>query len=48
VLAGSNPTVGLGPAWANDTIAIVAGTVLYFAIGSWFHPAVIGVPAFGR
>jgi len=47
-LAGSNPTVGLGPAWANDTIAIVAGTVLYFAIGYWFHPAVIGVPAFGR
>jgi hypothetical protein len=47
-LAGCNPTVGLGPAWVNDAIAIAAGTVLYVAIGYWFHPAVIGVPAFGR
>lgn len=47
-LTGSNPTVGLGSAAANDAVAVVAGTALYFAIGYWFHPAVIGVPAFGR
>jgi uncharacterized membrane protein len=31
----------------NDVIAIVVGTVLYLALGLWFHPHVIGVPAFG-
>ena len=30
----------------NDVIAIVVGTVLYLALGLWFHPWVIGVPAF--
>ena len=32
----------------NDIVAIVVGTLLYLALGFWFHPYVIGVPAFGR
>ena len=32
----------------NDVIAIVVGTLLYLALGFWFHPYVIGVPAFPR
>jgi len=31
----------------NDVIAVVVGTILYLALGFVFHPAVIGVPAFG-
>jgi uncharacterized membrane protein len=31
----------------NDLIAIIVGTVVYFALGFVFHPVVIGVPAFG-
>jgi uncharacterized membrane protein len=31
----------------NDIIAIVLGTLLYFALGFLFHPLVIGLPAFG-
>src|SRR3984885_1989132 len=30
----------------NDLIAIIVGTVVYFALGFVFHPVVIGVPAF--
>jgi uncharacterized membrane protein len=30
-----------------DLIAIIVGTIVYFALGFVFHPAVIGVPAFG-
>ena len=30
----------------NDVIAVVVGTVLYLLLGWWFHPYVIGVPAF--
>jgi len=33
---------------ANDIIAAVVGTLLYLALGFWFHPYVIGVPAFAR
>ena len=29
-----------------DIIAVVVGTLLYLALGFWFHPYVIGVPAF--
>ena len=32
----------------NDIIAVVVGTLLYLALGFWFHPYVIGVPAFPR
>ncbi len=31
----------------NDVIAVVVGTILYLALGFFFHPLVIGVPAFG-
>jgi uncharacterized membrane protein len=31
----------------NDIIAVVVGTIVYLALGFVFHPAVIGVPAFG-
>ena len=33
--------------YRNDFIVVVAGTLLYFALGFWFHPWVIGVPVFG-
>jgi len=33
--------------WTNDIIAVVVGTIVYLALGFVFHPAVIGVPAFG-
>jgi uncharacterized membrane protein len=33
-------------AWKNDLLAVVAGTILYLALGLVFHPVVIGVPAF--
>ncbi len=31
----------------NDIIAVVVGTLLYLALGFWFHPYIIGVPVFG-
>jgi uncharacterized membrane protein len=31
----------------NDVIAVLGGIVLYAVLGWWFHPYVIGVPAFG-
>ena len=30
----------------NDIIAVVVGTLLYLALGFWFHPYVIGKPVF--
>jgi len=32
----------------NDLVAVIAGTVVYVALGFWFHPLVIGVPVFTR
>jgi uncharacterized membrane protein len=32
---------------SNDVIAVVVGTLLYLALGLWFHPYVIGLPVFG-
>jgi hypothetical protein len=29
-------------------IAVVVGTLIYLALGFWFHPYAIGVPVFGR
>lgn len=43
--AGAPPIPAGG--YRNDFIAVVAGTVVYFALGLWFHPWVIGVPVFG-
>lgn len=31
----------------NDIVAVVAGTLVYLALGFVFHPLVIGLPAFG-
>jgi uncharacterized membrane protein len=30
----------------NDIVAVVVGTLLYLALGFWFHPYVIGKPVF--
>lgn len=32
----------------NDVLAVVVGTLVFFALGYTFHPAVIGVPVFTR
>ena len=32
----------------NDFIAVIIGTLLYFALGFLFHPLVVGMPVFGR
>lgn len=32
--------------WPRDVVAIVVGIVVYLGLGLWFHPYVIGVPAF--
>ena len=34
--------------YTNDIIVVAIGIVVYLALGYAFHPAVIGVPAFGR
>ncbi len=34
--------------WTNDVIVVLVGIVVYLALGYAFHPAVIGVPVFGR
>jgi uncharacterized membrane protein len=41
------PDFGLGGRDC-DTIAVIVGTLLFLALGFWFHPYVIGVPAFVR
>jgi uncharacterized membrane protein len=33
--------------YRNDFVAVVVGTLVYFLLGFWFHPWVIGVPVFG-
>ncbi len=40
------PPIPVG-GYRNDFIAVVVGTLLYFALGLWFHPWVIGVRVFG-
>ncbi len=39
------PPIPIG-GWRNDLVAVVVGTLVYLALGFWFHPLVIGVPAF--
>jgi uncharacterized membrane protein len=34
--------------WTNDAIVVAIGIVVYLALGYVFHPAVIGVPVFGK
>jgi uncharacterized membrane protein len=41
------PDFGLGGRDC-DTLAVVVGTLIYLALGFWFHPYVVGVPAFVR
>jgi uncharacterized membrane protein len=41
------PPIPIG-GWKNDVVAVIAGTIVYLALGFVFHPLVIGVPAFGR
>ena len=43
--------LALAPApagWTNDVIVLALAIVVYLALGYAFHPAVIGVPVFGR
>jgi uncharacterized membrane protein len=40
----ANPPTG----WTNDIIVVVLGVVVFFLLGYYFHPYVIGVPVFGR
>jgi uncharacterized membrane protein len=39
------PVIPVG-GMAKDILAVLVGTVIYLALGFWFHPYVIGVPAF--
>jgi uncharacterized membrane protein len=41
------PPIPIG-GWKNDLVAVIAGTLIYLALGFLFHPLVIGVPAFTR
>jgi uncharacterized membrane protein len=41
------PPIPIG-GWKNDVVAVIAGTLVYLALGFLFHPLVIGVPAFTR
>ena len=41
------PVVAMGGGYRNDFIVVVVGTLVYFVLGFWFHPWVIGVPVFG-
>jgi uncharacterized membrane protein len=40
----ANPPAG----WINDIIVLVLGAAIFFLLGYYFHPYVIGVPVFGR
>ena len=33
--------------WINDAVAVIAGVLIYLALGFVFHPLYIGVPVFG-
>jgi uncharacterized membrane protein len=41
------PAVAESGGYRNDFIVVVVGTLVYFVLGFWFHPWVIGVPVFG-
>ena len=41
------PPIPVGGA-TKDVLAVVVGTLIYLALGFWFHPYVVGVPVFGR
>jgi uncharacterized membrane protein len=39
------PPIPVGD-WKNDVIAVVVGTLIYWLLGRYFHPYVVGVSAF--
>jgi uncharacterized membrane protein len=41
------PAVATSGGYRNDFIVVVVGTLVYFVLGFWFHPWVIGMPVFG-
>ena len=41
------PPIPAGGA-TKDALAVVIGTLIYLALGFWFHPYVVGVPAFAK
>jgi len=45
---GDEGTTTAPAGYTNDIIVVAVGIVVYLALGYVFHPAVIGVPAFGR
>ncbi len=45
---GDNGASNSPAGWGNDIMVVLLGIVIYLALGFAFHPAVIGVPAFGR
>ncbi len=45
---GDNGPTTAPAGWGNDIMVVLLGIVIYLALGFAFHPAVIGVPAFGR
>jgi uncharacterized membrane protein len=48
---GASPLAGVMPAGMSDAtkdiLAVVLGTLIYLALGFWFHPAVVGMKVFG-
>jgi uncharacterized membrane protein len=40
-----SPPIPIG-GWPRDAVAIIVGLVVYVVLGLWFHPYIIGVPAF--
>ena len=34
--------------WTGDVVLVIAGVVIFLALGLWFHPHVIGVPVLTR
>jgi uncharacterized membrane protein len=49
--SGASPLAGVLPAGMSDAtkdiLAVVLGTLIYLALGFWFHPAVVGMKVFG-
>jgi uncharacterized membrane protein len=45
--AAAPAAIAASGGYRNDFIVVVVGTLVYFALGFWFHPWVIGVPVFG-
>lgn len=44
---GTKPLPSERRLWINDAVAVIAGMLIYLALGFVFHPLYIGVPVFG-